>query len=490
MLKERHQLFVVLLGLADALVIACACLLAWAMRRHQIELEWPQAQGWQLVRTAVVESLLYLAVPVGVVALRGFGLYRPWRDKRVLGEIAQVLKAAVVTVVGLIVAMWAFGQSLMGQMPSGLQTAAFGLEMDAGQVQVVVLAVLLPILLMAARIAFRVTLREMRRRGRNLRHVAVVGTGRLGRVVCRTLDRNSWTGIHVAYFVHHHDHEGQAEVLGRPVKGTLSQIEAVLDREPVDAVYLALPNARAPRMPELLRRLEKFPVDVRIVPDVSPRHSPLAMATYELEGMPILSVRESPVNGVSGLSKRVLDVVGASAALMVFGVPMLLIALAIKLTSPGPVIFKQRRVSLGGEEFAILKFRTMHHVDDERQPATWTARNDPRVTRIGRLLRQTSLDELPQLFNVLAGDMSLVGPRPERPELIAKFREDWRGYMLRQHVKAGITGWAQVNGLRGDTSLRKRIQLDLFYVRNWSLGFDLWILWLTLFRGFVHRNAH
>jgi lipopolysaccharide/colanic/teichoic acid biosynthesis glycosyltransferase len=161
----------------------------------------------------------------------------------------------------------------------------------------------------------------------------------------------------------------------------------------------------------------------------------------------------------------------------------------VRLTSPGPVIFKQRRVSLGGEEFNIYKFRTMFAAEDEQTP-TWTQREDPRITPIGRWLRRTSLDELPQLLNVLRGEMSLVGPRPERPELIQRFRDDWRGYMLRQHVKAGITGWAQVNGLRGDTSLRKRLQLDLFYIRHWSIWFDIKILWLTLFRGFLHRNAH
>jgi len=233
------------------------------------------------------------------------------------------------------------------------------------------------------------------------------------------------------------------------------------------------------------------------------------MVVGELDGMPILSVRESPLQGIGGFAKRILDLAGACVALLLFGPIMLVVALAVRMSSDGPVIFRQKRVSLGGEFFDIYKFRTMLYVEDEmhlaqsrthtanstanspaNSPASWTARNDPRVTPLGRFLRSTSLDELPQLFNVLKGEMSLVGPRPERPELIERFREDWRGYVLRQHVKAGITGWAQVNGLRGDTSLRKRLQLDLFYVRHWSLGFDLKILWLTLFRGFYHKNAH
>jgi exopolysaccharide biosynthesis polyprenyl glycosylphosphotransferase len=195
------------------------------------------------------------------------------------------------------------------------------------------------------------------------------------------------------------------------------------------------------------------------------------------------------------VTKRALDIAGSIASMLLFAPVFAAIALVIRFTSPGPIIFKQRRVSLGVKTFKIYKFRTMYHIQDEDDPWAhlkdkWTERNDPRITPIGRWLRRTSLDELPQLLNVLKGQMSLVGPRPERPELVARFREDWRGYMLRQHVKAGMTGWAQVNGLRGDTSIKKRLQYDLFYVRHWSFWFDLRILWLTVFRGFVHRNAH
>jgi exopolysaccharide biosynthesis polyprenyl glycosylphosphotransferase len=270
----------------------------------------------------------------------------------------------------------------------------------------------------------------------------------------------------------------------------MADLDRVLEAELPDAVYIALPTARSALRPLLLRKLERYCIDVRIIPDVHPRYMPHRVTVSELEGMPILSVRENPMLGVGGAMKRVLDVVGAAFGLVLLAPLLLLVAMLVRLSGPGPVIFKQRRVSLGGEEFQIYKFRTMVHADHERGQARWTARNDPRVTSIGRWLRSSSLDELPQLLNVIKGEMSLVGPRPERPELILRFRDDWRGYMLRQHVKAGMTGWAQVNGLRGDTSLKKRLQLDLFYVRHWSLGFDLKILVLTILRGFVHRNAH
>jgi Undecaprenyl-phosphate glucose phosphotransferase len=325
--------------------------------------------------------------------------------------------------------------------------------------------------------------------------VAIIGCGRLGQIVARTIERNSWTGIKVAYFISHQDRTRREVCSDRPVLGGLGDLEKILAANKPDAVYIALPGSRSNMLYDVLARLERFPVDVRIVPDINPRYVPQSMTVSELDGMPILSYRECPTSGLGGVSKRVLDIVGACAALVIFAAPMLIIAALVRASGPGPVIFRQRRVSLGGQVFDIYKFRTMFHADDEAgagsgRSATWTERNDPRITRIGRWLRRTSLDELPQLFNVVMGDMSLVGPRPERPELIERFREDWRGYMLRQHVKAGMTGWAQVNGLRGQTSLRKRLQYDLFYIKNWSIGLDLKILFLTLFRGFVHRNAH
>lgn len=488
MLKQRHQFFVALLCAADALMVVAATVGAWALRRQALEQGFPE---WSTEATRYFrEPLTFVVLPISLIVFWGFGLYRPFRDRTVRSELAQVFKASVTIIIGAIVSIFILGPVEVGGWTS-VRGAVMGVAMDAGRVQMVALACLLPVFVGFERAVFRAVLRWFRRHGKNLRHVAVIGTGRLGRIVCRTLDRNSWTGIHVAYFISHQEQaSGPAECVGRPVVGGLADLEKILELRRPDAVYLALPTSRALVRPTLLRRLERFVVDVRVIPDVNPRYLGHNMVLSELEGMPILSVRESPLNGMGGAAKRALDVMGSLAGLAFFSPLMLLIALAVRISSPGPVIFRQRRVSLGGEEFNILKFRTMYYAEDESAPAAWTSRDDKRVTPIGKLLRRCSLDELPQLYNVLRGDMSLVGPRPERPELIARFREDWRGYMLRQHVKAGITGWAQVNGLRGDTSLRKRIQLDLFYIRHWSLGFDLKILWLTLFRGFVHRNAH
>jgi len=519
LLKQRHQVFVALLFLIDALVILVACFAAWVIRRETVETFYPLwPRNWE---SFVKGPFVLFALPITLYCLWMFRLYRPRRDQSVVKEIGAVFRAALTATAAILIVMWAIGDEFVDGGKGKAVAQVFGHQVGAARLQLGALAVLLPTLLSLERWSFRMTLRVMRRHGMNLRHVAVIGAGRLGQITVRTLERNSWTGISIAYFLSHHDHTERKTCLGRPVLGGLTDLERVLEERRVDAVYLAIPTSRASVLPTVLHRLERFALDVRIIPDVPPRYMSQSMTVSELEGMPILSYRESPLNGLGGFTKRMLDLAGATTAITLLSPIMLAAAVAVKLSGPGPVVFRQRRVSLGGEKFNIYKFRSMVHVRDELQTVPgardaehgserggehgattastphaadqvpgWTKRNDRRVTRVGRFIRRTSIDELPQLFNVLRGDMSLVGPRPERPELIERFREDWRGYMLRQHVKAGITGWAQVNGLRGQTSLRKRLQYDLFYIRHWSLLFDLRILWLTAFRGWMHPNAH
>jgi Undecaprenyl-phosphate glucose phosphotransferase len=485
LVKQRHQLFVAFLSLADAFVVTLACYVAWGVRR--LTVEQSLAVDWV---TLLKEPLFLVAAPLAVLMLVIFGVYQPRRDRSVWGEQRQIIKASFAAIAAIILMLWVVGGDSAIVFANSPTTQVLGHAVDAGRVQLVSLALVQTLLLCVHRLIFRAVLRSIRRRGWNMRHVVVVGVGRLGRIVCRTLERNTWTGIEVSYFISHRDTTRRTTLLGKPVLGGLDDLERALEDRKPDAVYLAMPNARAAELPRLLKQLERFAVDIRIIPDVQPRYLPHSMVVGELDGMPILSYRENPHHGLGGFGKRTIDLIGSITGLILFMPLMLLIAAVVRLTSPGPVVFKQTRVGLGGETFQIYKFRTMFHADDEKREPSWTARNDARVTPVGRWLRRMSLDELPQLLNVLLGDMSLVGPRPERPELIAQFRENWRGYILRQHVKAGITGWAQVNGLRGDTDLRKRLQLDLFYIRHWSFGFDLKILWLTMFRGFVHRNAH
>jgi Undecaprenyl-phosphate glucose phosphotransferase len=507
LLKQQQQLFVALLAVADGAVITAASFAAWMLRRGLLNYPdwWPKS-----LESYPKQALALYTVPITLLSLRFFGLYKARRDRTLLSEVYELCKAAALAMLGVLAVLYVFESAIFNEAGPHLAITTLGVDLDPGRVQLGLLALILPAALVVHRTAFRLVLRLLRRRGWNLRHVAIIGSGRLGQIVARTLERNGWTGIRVAYFIAHTDAPParRTQVDSRPVLGGLRDLERLLGERKPDAVYVALPARQAAHLPDVLARLEKFPVDVRVVPDVSPRFVPQSMSVSELDGMPILSYRESPTTGLGGLSKRALDIAGGVVALLVFLPVMLVVAALVRISGPGPVIFKQRRVSLGGQTFDIYKFRTMYHVSDERHPGPrparaaeagpgagaahpeWTRPNDSRVTPVGRFLRRTSLDELPQLLNVIVGDMSLVGPRPERPELIERFKEDWRGYMLRQHVKAGMTGWAQINGHRGNSSLRKRLQYDLFYVKNWSLSFDLKILWLTLFRGFVHKNAH
>jgi exopolysaccharide biosynthesis polyprenyl glycosylphosphotransferase len=484
MLREQHRFFRSVLIAADLVVVASAVALAYWIRfdlLSRVSALRPPESSWSYATHGIP---ILAAAPLMLVAMLWAGLYQPRRDQRFHGEAAAIVKAAVVGVGLLIAALSLFRNVLFNSRDySSLQFGAFG--------------VLVVMMLWTWRASFRGVLRALRRRGWNLRHVAIIGTGRLGQVVLRTIRRNLWTGITPAYFISHHPHDRPGECVELPVRGGLNDLERALESHPVTGVIIALPARMAAEMPDLLARLERFPLDVRIVPDVNPSYLPINMAVSELDGMPVLSVRESPLSGWGRVGKRALDLVGGAAALMVFGLPMIAIAFLVRLSGPGPIVFRQERMSLNGRRFMLYKFRTMTHIAAEQQALrdagkgteAWTKADDPRITRVGRFLRRTSLDELPQLFNVLLGEMSLVGPRPERPELIERFRDDWRGYMLRQNVKAGMTGWAQVNGLRGDTSLKKRLQYDLFYIRNWSMMFDVRILIMTVFRGFVHPHA-
>jgi Undecaprenyl-phosphate glucose phosphotransferase len=467
---------------ADLLIIIAAAVLAYALRFIVLTDVIPPKEAVHAYYTHALP--VELAAPIMMLAMLWAGQYRPRRDQRFYLELGAIIKGTAVGLGATIVVL------------SLLQNEIFGGRHFSGW-QYVIYGACTATLLIAWRFGFRFALRRLRARGWNLRHVAIIGTGRLGQLVCHTLRRNSWTGISPAFFISHQKTTNRSECLGLRVESGLDELERTLDAATISGVFIALPVRMSATLPDLLTRLQRYPLDVRVIPDMNPKYVPINMEANELDGMPVLSVRESPLSGWGRVAKRTLDLLGGVLLLAVFTAPMMVIGLLVYSHGGGPVIFRQERMSLNGQRFRIFKFRTMRHAEAEQQALAdlgkgtdaWTRAGDDRITPVGRFLRHTSLDELPQLLNVLLGEMSLVGPRPERPELIERFREDWRGYMLRQNVKAGMTGWAQVNGLRGNTSLRKRLQYDLFYIRNWSLMFDLRILWMTLFRGFAHPNA-
>jgi exopolysaccharide biosynthesis polyprenyl glycosylphosphotransferase len=473
MVKQYSQVTHFLMGVCDLAVVAMAWCAAFYIRFHFFAYK-------EIPAMRIVASNLLIVLLVALVVMAGTGLYKPRRDKSFLLELGQIIKATAV--------IWTLAIVLIYYTMDGPFTRAM-------------LAWFLPLLmagLIVERGTYRAVLRYLRRRGWNLRHALIVGTGRLGQSTLLKLHRNSWTGIRVAGFVdtvHKHvDGPGSGsgvriDVRGVPVVGTTENLLETVERLKADCVFIALPSTHGEVLRDVIAELEETAVDVRVVPDLFLSRFPSNVAVSDLDGLPILTLREDPLAGWPGVYKRLFDLFGALFGLGLFGLPMLVIATVIKFQDRGPIFYRQQRISYGRRAFGMLKFRTMKTNAEAGGPA-FAAKDDPRCTRLGKWLRSTSLDELPQLFNVLMGDMSLVGPRPERPEMLEKIKEEVPGFPLRLKVRAGLTGWAQVNGFRGRTSFRKRLQYDLYYLNNWSPLLDVRIVIATIFRGFRHPNAY
>jgi putative colanic acid biosynthesis UDP-glucose lipid carrier transferase len=341
----------------------------------------------------------------------------------------------------------------------------------------------------AFRVAIRLVLRDLRRRGYNQRHIVVIGAGRLGQDIARRLAGAPWSGLSVHAFYDDDPALAGAQVEGVAVRGTVDAVARDLDAGNVDQVWIALPLRADARIRELLLQLRRHSVEVRLVPDIF-SFALLNHSMTEVAGLPVINLAESPLAGMNGAIKGAEDFVLSLLLLVIASPLMLLIALGVKLSSPGPAIYAQQRVTWNGRHFLMRKFRTMPIDTEAVTGPVWSSPGERRATPFGTFLRRSSLDELPQLLNVLQGDMSLVGPRPERPEFVEQFRRQIPGYMQKHLVKAGITGWAQVNDLRGDSDLTRRIEYDLYYIDNWSLMFDLRILCRTLWHILTSRNAH
>jgi Undecaprenyl-phosphate glucose phosphotransferase len=326
------------------------------------------------------------------------------------------------------------------------------------------------------------------RAGIGLKRVLIVGAGDLGRMVADKVIEHRELGFKVIGFLDDRaggDHIGYR---GLPLLGVLEEADDIIRRERIDHVYVALPLEEHVKMLSVVEATNREGVDVHVVPDLL-QFIALRARLENLDGVPIISLNDVPLRGFNSLLKRSIDVVFSSTALTALSVPFGIIALLIRRTSPGRVFYTQERMGLDGKAFHVYKFRSMYQGAEDESGPVWARDNDPRCTPVGRLLRRFDLDELPQLWNVLRGDMSIVGPRPERPYFVEQFKHRIPQYMLRHKVKAGITGWAQVNGWRGNTSLEKRIEYDLYYIENWSVGLDLKIMWLTLLRG-LQKHAY
>jgi Undecaprenyl-phosphate glucose phosphotransferase len=329
-------------------------------------------------------------------------------------------------------------------------------------------------------------IRNLRSHGYNQTFSVIVGAGRAARKVARALQRVNWLGIKNIGFV---DEKANRLSGDLDVLGGFADLPELIEKYGIRHVFVALPLDRTDDARRVFAILSRSLVEVRMVCDV-PNLAGLSLTTTNLDGLPLIGLRESPHFGLNIVFKRSMDIVLSAIGLVVLSPLMALIAVLVKLSSPGPIFYSQERCGLNGQTFHMVKFRSLRVDAEQKTGAVWAVKDDPRRTKLGAFLRSTSLDELPQLWNILSGDMSLVGPRPERPVFIQQFSKTIPNYMARHCVKAGLTGWAQVHGWRGNTSLRKRLQYDLYYITHWTPWLDLRILWMTLFHGFSHRNAY
>jgi len=352
---------------------------------------------------------------------------------------------------------------------------------------VVYSGVLLFFLVVAAQAAFRAYLNSLRRKGENCSRLLVVGADEYAAQALNSFLQSMVIPCSVEGFVRL---PGQTACPGcRPLL-ELEALETMAVQPRADDVLIAVPLPRLPEASAFVRQLERLSVPVRAILDLGPGIS-FRNTIFHSGDTTLLDLRATPSEAVAyTILKRSFDLIFATVVAILTAPLMLLIAVAIRLTSPGPVFFAQERVGLNGRLFRVYKFRTMSAGNLGESDTRWTTSNDPRRTRLGAFLRATNLDELPQFYNVLKGEMSVVGPRPERPYFVKKFQDDVAQYNTRHYLKVGITGWAQVNGWRGDTSITKRVEHDLYYLRNWSLWFDMKIIWLTLWRGFFSKNAY
>ena len=467
MLKKHAEFLKSLLFLVDLAVISVAWFLAYGLRFYGNLI--PVTKG-------VPAFQPYLALLPGIliawgIVFKAFDLYRPRRISTHLSEIWDITKACSLATI-LVVAL-----------------SFFLRQFEYSRLVFVLFWGLCIALITINRWSFRELLRFFRRRGYNLRHGLIIGAGRLGEDLAGKLHSHTELGVRIIGFLTRRPEKIGLSLGGVQVLGTYDKLPEMLSAYTVDQVFIALPHDDYAAAEKLLQYLQGQTVDVRIVPDLLQFITIRGQAEI-FEGLPIVTLQSTPLYGWNQILKRATDISFSLVILTVVSPLLLLIAAIVKLTSPGPVLYHQRRMGYDGRVFKMLKFRTMREDAEKGTGAVWATPHDSRRTPIGAFLRMTSLDELLQFFNVLKGEMSIVGPRPERPEFIEKFRQSIPKYMLRHKIQSGITGLAQVHGWRGNTSLEERIKYDLEYIEKWSLWLDLKIMGLTIWKGLINKNAY
>lgn len=473
MIKDNQETLNKLHIVIDAALIVAAYFLAYPLRFNVLSLLKPFAlqpgEGYRSF-SEYAQNILFL-VPGFLIIYNMCGLYKPKRGHgslRMMGNLVEANVLGVFYFAFLIyvekevnISRWFYGTF------AGLNFA-FGAAFRLIQIRI---------------------LRFIRKRGRNLKHVLLVGYSRAAEGFMDRVKANPDWGYSIFGILDDNMAVG-TRYRGISVIGSPMDLAQIIEENDLDEIVISLGIDEYDQLEGIVDICEKSGLHTKFVPDYGNMVSTVPYIE-DLYGLPVINIRNVPLsNTINSIVKRAMDLIGGLIALIIFAIPMLVVAVIIKCTSKGPIIYSQVRVGKHGREFKMYKFRSMYVEDPEKEKSEWTTRGDKRVTPIGRIIRKTSIDELPQLFNVLAGSMSLVGPRPERPQFVEKFKEEIPRYMIKHQVRPGMTGWAQVNGYRGDTSIKRRIEFDLYYIENWTLWLDIRILFLTVFKGFINKNAY
>ena len=469
MIKDNQKYFNRLTLIMDFLVIMFSYFVAWYLKFKTPLFDAEHEYG-RLPFSQYMSALVIIA-PLFLVLYVSFHMYTSRRIQGAVTEIANIIRANSLGIILVLTALYIIRQH------------------DYSREMLFIFYIINMLLEIAFRLSIRAILRAIRKSGFNMKHILIVGYSRAAESYIDRIRMFPQWGFDILGILDDKVEMGlnynEAIVFGRT-----SDLEKILAENSLDEIVIALNLDEYGKLADLVKICEKSGVHTQFVPDYN-EIIPSRPYTEDIMGLPVINIRYVPLsNTFNAIVKRAFDILCSSVGLIILSPLLLVICIIIKATSKGPLIFKQERVGFRNETFMMYKFRSMKVQDEAEEKKAWTVKDDPRVTKLGKFIRKTSLDELPQLVKILKGDMSIVGPRPERPFFVEKFKEEIPRYMIKHQVRPGLTGWAQVNGLRGDTSIKKRIEYDLYYIENWTFWFDIKIMFLTIFKGFVNKNAY
>ena len=468
MIEKNQKYFNNLLAIMDALVIFGTYWFAWYLRYRSPVFS---VNSVEAVSFSEYMTALFFIIPLIIIMYWAVGLYR---SNRMRGRRSEISNVFLVNILGYLLVILALFMTRRMHWSRSMLAAFFALNAFTDSL---------------IRLLIREVIKKLRSDGRFVRNILLVGYSRAAEEYIDRVKANPQWGLNIRGILDDRVEAG-TEYKKIKVLGRIDNLMIILPENHLDEIAITLGLSEFYRLETIVTLCEKSGVHTKFIPDYN-NIIPTKPYTEDILGLPVINIRYVPLtNTFYAAIKRLMDIVGSLLCIVLFSPVMIVFGALVKITSPGPLIYRQERVGLRNKPFMMYKFRSMVVQEESSEKKKWTVRDDPRVTAIGRFMRKTSIDELPQLFNVLKGDMSLVGPRPERPYFVEKFQEEIPRYMIKHQVRPGMTGWAQIHGYRGDTSIRKRIDYDLYYIENWTIGLDIKILFLTVFRGFVNKNAY